>query len=100
MNNVFIMLLVCQLALFGTGLSNVRALMAFRVPGYQKVAGTALIVAGVVGLYFQASKGEGVREELGVLGASFMLALLAFMVALGCGLPLNKVLNGDQIAPL
>ena len=81
-NALFIQLAICQLALFGTGQSNVRALMAFRVPGYQKVAGTALIVMGVIALYFQASKGEGTSEEVGSLFAVFLLAVLPFSLAL------------------
>jgi len=59
MNVLLLCLVVSQLALFGTGLSDVRALMAFRVPGYQRIAGTGLIVMGLIALYFQASKGEG-----------------------------------------
>ena len=30
----------------------------------------------------------------------FMVAFLVFFLSLGCGLPLNKVLNGDRIAPV
>mmetsp|Transcript_74152 Transcript_74152/g.211678 ORF Transcript_74152/g.211678 Transcript_74152/m.211678 type:complete len:349 (-) Transcript_74152:140-1186(-) len=100
-NLLLVMLAVSQLALFGTGLSNVRALMAFRVPGYQRVAGTALIVMGVIALYFQASKGYGLTYEEGLAAIIvFCLALLVFVVSLGYGLPLKRVLNGGRIAPV
>ena len=45
-NVLLLLLALCQLTLFGTGLSDIRSLMAFRVPRYQKVAGTGLIIAG------------------------------------------------------
>ena len=39
-------------------------------------------------------------NEAEVLLVVFLLAVLAFAFALGCGLPLKKVLNGDRIAPV
>ena len=99
MNMLLFSLVVCQAALFGTGLSDVRALMAFRVPGYQRVAGTGLIVMGLVALYFQASKGEGMGkgEEADSLGYAYLLGTLVVTISLMCGLPLKKVLNGDRV---
>ena len=47
-----------SLVLFGTGLSNVRALMAFHVPRYQKIAGMGLLSSLAIALYVQASKPE------------------------------------------
>ena len=62
------------------------------------MAGTSLIVMGFVALYAQASKGEGLSEEhWAVLLPLYFLAGLVFGLALGCGLPLKKVLNGDRI---
>ena len=98
MNLLILMLAVCQLALFGTGLSEVRALMAFRVPRYQRVAGTGLLIMGLVALFYQAAKEEVGKEEGGVLYTTFSLALLVFIFALGCGLPLKEVLDGGPAA--
>ena len=94
---VLLCLAICQLTLFGTGLSNVRALMAFRVPVYQRMAATGLIFMGLVALYAQATKDEGAGEEWNVLlWPVFFAATLVFVLALGCGLPLKKVINGNR----
>ena len=34
-----------------------------------------------------------------MLAVAYRLATLVFVFALGCGLPLKRVLNGDRIAP-
>ena len=74
--------------------------MVFRVPRYQRVAGTALILNGLIVLYFQAAKGEGVTDALTeVLGLVYLLLTMAFAFALGCGLPLKRVLSGEHIGP-
>ena len=92
--------MVASLVLFGTGLSNVRALMAFHVPHYQKIAGMGWVVAAFSALYFQAAKGEGAGAGWDVLFLSFVLAALVFILALGCGAPLKRVINNEQIAPV
>ena len=73
--------------------------MVFRVPRYQRVAGTALILMGVIVLYFQAAKGEGIDAVGDVLFLIYMLLVMAFAFALGCGLPLKRVLSGEHIGP-
>ena len=55
---------------------------------------------GLVALYCQASKAEGMGLEEGLaIVAAFLLAEFVFIFALGCGLPLKRVLNGDRVAP-
>ena len=92
--------MVASLTLFSTGLSNVRALMAFHVPRYQKIAGMGWVVAALIALYCQAAKGQGMGAEAGVLYVSFVLAALVFILSLGCGAPLKRVINNEQIAPV
>ena len=77
--------------------------MAFQVPGYQKVTGTALVLAVAVALYFQASKaeqpeGDRAGEEVQPLNVFFLLAALVFILALPCTLPLNGVISNGQVA--
>ena len=54
--------------------------MVFRVPPYQRVAGTALILNGVIVLYLQAAKGEGFDADAvgGMLGLVYLLLMFAF----------------------
>ena len=73
--------------------------MVFRVPRYQRVAGTALILMGVIVLYYQAAKGEGIDALGSVLGLIYLLLMFAFTFSLGCGLPLKRVLSGEHIGP-
>ena len=91
------MLMIASLVLFGTGLSNVRALMAFHVPRYQKIAGMGWVVAALIALYFQAAKGEGTNADFFVraLFVSFFMAMVVYVFSLGCGAPLKRVINGD-----
>lgn len=96
MNLLLFAFFSCQLALFATGLSDVRALMAFRVPLYQRVIGTALVICSLVALWLQAAKAEGVSGDWGPFNLAFGLSIVALLLALGCGLPLNDVLVGDQ----
>ena len=97
---VLLMLMIASLILFDTGLSNVRALMAFRVPHYQKIAAIGWLVAGLIALYFQAAKNQGLVWGWFGLAVSFVSAFMVFLLALGCGAPLKRVISNEQIAPI
>ena len=58
-----------------------------------------MIISGVITLYFQAAKGQGMVGGLGALYLLYVVGILMFTVALGCGLPLKRVLNGNHIGP-
>ena len=96
---MLLLLIFASQVLFGTGLSNVRALMAFHVPRYQKIAGMGWVVMALIALYFQAAKGQGLGAEAGVLFGSFFMAGLVCVLALGCGAPLKRVINNEQAEP-
>ena len=54
-----------------------------------------MIISGVITLYFQAAKGQVLGEAAIVLGLLWFVGGFMFLVALGCGLPLKRVLNGN-----
>jgi len=99
MNSTLFYLLFAYICLFGTGLANQREFMTFKIPVYQQIAGTCLVIEGLVSLYFQAAKGEPMTTGFQLMYGIHYVASVVFCLSLICGLPLNKVIKGDQVEP-